>query len=208
MHYQGKFTLTPDHGVAGTTVTATGTGLTAGSKLSISWNTVKGHWLLQGEYSENYLGRGFDPVVSQVATATVDATGAFSAGFVVPQGYGFSHDVTVQDGTALVNKAAFSVTPEVSIAQASGPVGTPIQLTMKSEGWADLQNSWAVTYDDHYAGWLSSVTTNGLARPPSPRPAVRAFTSSRSSTRRSPCRTSTWSNRRSRIGPSGRSSSP
>jgi hypothetical protein len=145
-------------------VTATGKGFSPGVQLAVSWNTVTGGWKLAGTFQESYMGRSFQPVAMPLASVSVDASGAFSTGFTVPDGFGFSHDVTVTSGATLVNKAAFNVTSQVSIAETSGPVGTPIHITMRGEGYADLENSWAVTYDNRYTGWLSSVTTNGLAQ--------------------------------------------
>ena len=46
----------------------------------------------------------------------------------------------------------------------SGPLGTPISFVMKGVGWRELENSWTLTYDNAFTGWVSSVTTQGTAR--------------------------------------------
>jgi hypothetical protein len=163
VHYQGSFDLQPSHGVAGTTVRATGSGFAPNAQLTIAWNSVDGSWVLSGSSNESFAGRSFEPTTQPLTQATADASGAFTASFVVPDGFGFSHDVTVQGGQTVVNKAAFKVDPQASISPASGPPGTPIHLVMHGVGWANLENSWQVTYDNAFTGWLSAVTTDGLA---------------------------------------------
>lgn len=164
VHYRGAFELQPDEGVAGTAVRAIGNGFTAGAQLTINWNTVEGSWVLTGSAHESFAGRTYKPTAELLTQVTADDSGAFSTSFVVPDGFGFSHDVMVQDGQTVVNKAAFQVDPQVTITPSSGPPGTPIQLVMQGVGWANLENSWMVSYDDQFTGWLSAVTTDGLAK--------------------------------------------
>jgi hypothetical protein len=163
VHYQGSFELQPAHGLAGTSVQAVGSGFAPNAQLTITWNSVDGSWVLTGSSDESFAGRAFEPTTEPLTSVTTDSSGAFTASFVVPDGFGFSHDVTVQDGQTVVNKAAFKVDPQVSISPSSGPPGTPIHLVMDGVGWANLENSWQVTYDDQFTGWLSAVTTQGLA---------------------------------------------
>lgn len=161
--YVGKVDLTPSKGVAGTTAVIAGSGFEPGARLDLTWNTVSGSWVLEGTANEEFHGRAFEPVERPLGSATVDATGRFSASFTAPDDFGFYHDVTVEQSGRLVNKAAFRLEPEVSISPRSGPVGTPITVTMNGVGWANLENSWHVTYDNRFTGLLSSVTTGGRA---------------------------------------------
>ncbi|MDO8485250.1 MAG: hypothetical protein Q7S35_09935, partial [Candidatus Limnocylindrales bacterium] len=163
VNYEGAVTLTPSKGEPGTAVTVAGSGLESGSQLAIVWNTVKGSWKLEGTANEEFKGRAFDPVRRPVASAVVGGDGTFSATFEAPVDFGFSHDVTVERGDVLLNKAAFRLEPRVSISPTAGPPGTPITITMEGVGWANLENSWQVTYDNQFTGLLSSVTTGGTA---------------------------------------------
>jgi len=164
VHYVGTFGLVPERGTAGTLVHATGSGFPSNAELALGWNTVEGRWVLGGDADEQFLGRTFDPVEQSLGAVTTDANGAFTTEFRAPQGYGFSHDVTVERAGTVLNKAGFQLDPTVTVTPASGPPGTPIQITMDGIGWGDLQNSWLVTYDNAFVGWLSSVTTGGLAQ--------------------------------------------
>ena len=100
-----------------------------------------------------------------MATVRTDATGQFETTFTVPDGFGFIHDVLVinKDGV-IQNKAGFEVKMQASISPSSGPVGTPIAIELRGVGWRPLENSWTVLYDNKFTGWMSSVTTDGLAR--------------------------------------------
>ena len=164
VNYVGKLSLSPEHGPAGTSVTASGSGLPANSQFDLMWNTVKGSWKLEGQYNESFKGRVFQPQAIKMAAVTTDSTGAFQARFTVPDGFGFQHDVTlVQDGT-IRNQASFNVDMQVSISPKSGPPGTPITIEAKGVGWQYLYNVWQVAYDNKLTGWMSSVTTGGDAK--------------------------------------------
>lgn len=160
--YVGSVELSPSKGAAGTEVTMNGTGFEPGADLDLTWNTVKGHWVLAGTANEEFHGRAFDPVEVPIGSAVVDSDGAFSASFVAPVDHGFNHDVTVTQAGQLLNKAGFRLEPTVTVTPASGPVGTPITIRMEGIGYANLENSWMVTYDNQFVGLLSSVTSGGI----------------------------------------------
>jgi hypothetical protein len=163
VHYEGAVTLTPSKGEPGTMVTVAGSDFQPGEQVAVVWNSVTGSWKLEGTANEEFHGRAFKPVRTAVASAATDARGGFSAAFEAPVDFGFSHDVTVERGDVLLNKAAFRLEPRVSISPTAGPPGTPITITMDGVGWANLENSWQVTYDNQFTGLLSSVTTGGTA---------------------------------------------
>ena len=110
-------------------------------------------------------GRQFQDDLQPITTVRTDAAGQFETTFTVPEGFGFIHDVLVinKDGVTQ-NKAAFEVKMQASLSPSSGPVGTPIAIELKGVGWRPLENSWMVLYDNKFTGWMSSVTTDGLAR--------------------------------------------
>jgi hypothetical protein len=161
----GAITLTPDHGLPGTSVTVTGEGLPPSADLSLQWSTVSGRWVLEGERAEEYHGRAFDPVTIDLGTARTDAAGALEATFEVPAGVGFAHDLLLVDENGVIrNRALFDVEMSVSVTPTEGPVGTPITIEVHGMGWQTLENTRAVVYDNAYTGWMSAVTTDGYAR--------------------------------------------
>jgi hypothetical protein len=161
--YVGKVTLTPAQGPAGTRVIIAGIGFDPDAEHSITWQSVTGSWILKGEANEEFHGRAFEPVATVLEQVTTDAAGAFEASFSAPVDFGFYHDVTVEYDGALRNKAAFRLDPTVTVEPRSGPPGTPVTIRMEGSGWANLENSWLVTYDNQFTGLLSAVTTRGTA---------------------------------------------
>jgi hypothetical protein len=161
--YVGQFSVTPSAGVAGTTVKAAGNGFDPNSELKIVWQAFSGSWNVSRD-DGTFHGRQFQDDLQPVATVRADAAGRFETTFTIPDGFGFIHDVLVinKDGVTQ-NKAGFEVKMQASISPSSGPVGTPIAIELKGVGWRPLENSWTVLYDNKFTGWMSSVTTDGLA---------------------------------------------
>jgi hypothetical protein len=159
--FVGSVTARPEQGPVGTPVTVTAKGLPSNQDFDLVWRTVKGAWnVTEAEYH----GRTFTPVGYRVATVKSDQSGALSASFVVPEDFGFAHDIVLQQGKRLFAQTGFWVDMTMDISPKRGPVGTPITVDVKGIGWKYLQNSWMLLYDNNFTGWMSSVTTGGSAR--------------------------------------------
>src|SRR6266545_5585596 len=164
MEILGKFALEPTHGTWDTPVTATGTGLKASTKYDLVWTTGKVQWKLSEDRSK-YLGRDAKTIQKTLQSVTTDGNGAFRATFNVPQSFGYGHDVMVVDEQKIIrNKSLFDVDMTTTITPTSGPVGTPITIEVKGIGYQSYQNSFQLTYDNAYTGWVSSITTDGYAK--------------------------------------------
>jgi hypothetical protein len=162
--YIGQFSLTPSAGLPGTVVKAMGSGFDSNTELQIVWQGISGSWNVDTTLGE-FHGRQFKDEIQPLTTVMTDAFGQFATTFTVPDGFGFEHDVRVINSNGVtVNQAAFEVTMQASISASSGPVGSPITIELKGVGWRALENSWVVLYDNKFTGWMSSVTTGGLAR--------------------------------------------
>jgi len=164
MEIVGKFAVEPAHGPWDTPVTATASGLKPATTYDLVWTTGKVQWKLSDDRSK-FLGRDARTVQNTLQSVTTDATGAFSATFAVPQGFGYAHDVMVVDVNKVIrNKSLFDVDMETRISPTSGPVGTPITVEVRGIGYQSYQNSFQLAYDNAYTGWVSSITTDGYAK--------------------------------------------
>ncbi len=164
MEVTGKFALEPAHGAWDTKVTATATGLKPTTKYDLVWVTGKVAWKLSDDKSK-YLGRDAKTIQNAIGSYTTDPNGAFTTAFAVPQGFGYAHDVMVVDVDKVIrNKALFDVDMTTTITPTSGPVGTRITVEVKGIGYQSYQNSFQLTYDNAYTGWVSSITTDGYAK--------------------------------------------
>src|SRR5690606_9991394 len=143
--FVGSIAASPANGPAGTPVTVTGEGFVAGEPLELVWRTVVGSW---NAADGTYRGRDFAPVGYVGATVTPDAEGRISAGFTAPEDFGFSHDIVVQQGDRVLTQTAFNLDIAMRVEPASGPLGTPLTVTVQGIGWRDLENSWMLVYDN------------------------------------------------------------
>lgn len=160
--YVGQFSLNPAKGFAGTVALGTGRNFESNTELQIVWQGFQGFWNVNS--AGEFHGREFKEELEPIATVRTDTVGGFETTFTVPEGFGFVHDVLVMKDGVVLNKAAFDVKMKASISPSSGPVGTPITIKLNGVGWRPLENSWVVLYDNRFTGWMSSVTTNGLAQ--------------------------------------------
>jgi len=159
--YVGRLIVAPEHGPTGTPVTVTAEGLPAEEEFQLVWRTVDGEWKVT---DAEYHGREYRAVAYEIARARTDRDGRLSAKFVVPEDFGFMHDIVLQQSGRLFTQTGFSIDMIVGISPKSGPVGTPITVEVKGIGWRPLVNSWDLLYDNNFTGWISSVTTHGSAR--------------------------------------------
>ena len=73
------------------------------------------------------------------------------------------HDVMAVVNGRTVAQNGIEVTQSFELTPASGPVGTPIELTVKGLGWRSLESTWAVNWDNNAIGWVSAAGTRGSA---------------------------------------------
>ncbi len=164
IHFVGSVSVEPQEAPVGSSLTISGTGFSSGESYDLVWQTVEGSYDIRGDYLEEYHGRVFEEVTYIIATVSTDTSGSFDETITVPEDYGFIHNITVEQNGEVLNRAGFSIVPTVTISPTSGPLGTPITVTMNGIGWARMENSWTLMYDNKYTGLLSAVTTKGTAK--------------------------------------------
>lgn len=156
----GRLTLEPQDGTVGTPVTATATGLEPDTQVELVWTSADADWNV-GEGT--FHGVTAVDTRAVVATATVGADGVAVFDFLVPQDYGYVHNLFVEAGGEQLARQGFVVVPALSVSPASGPVGTPITVTMTGVGYRFWESVWHLAYDGAHTGWISAITTNGTA---------------------------------------------
>src|SRR5262245_31445052 len=159
--FVGRLDVAPLNGPAGTTVTVSADRLPPNQEVHLVWRTVKGSWQVGGP---EYHGRDYKPVAYEIAKVKSDASGRLQNKFVVPEDFGFAHDIVLQQGDRLLTQVNFSLDMTVEVSPKEGPLGTPITVEVKGIGWRPLFNSWLLLYDNRYTGWMSAVTTGGSAK--------------------------------------------
>ncbi|MDE3075818.1 MAG: hypothetical protein KGJ86_10355, partial [Chloroflexota bacterium] len=157
-------TISPDKGPAGTTFRVNGRGFPPGRQIVLEWMTMDG--LYQTKVgTENVQFQGYAHRARRVTLAMVKASeqGQVDASLEAPEDFGEVHGVrAVVDGQPLA-QGSFRLMMTADLSPTSGPVGTPIHMTIHGLPWQAFQNTAAIRYDNHYTGFVSAVTTHGTA---------------------------------------------
>lgn len=156
----GRVAFEPTEGVVGSAVVATGTGLPPGAAIELAWETVDADWNVE---DGAFFGVVAEPTRWILASGVADADGRVEIPFVVPEDYGYIHNLFLVAGGEDVARNGFAVVPELTVSPASGPVGTDITVRLTGIGYSFWQFVWHLMYDGAHSGWLSALTTRGTA---------------------------------------------
>lgn len=159
--FTAKLAFNPARTTIGTTVAFSGSGYPHGSSVDLIWHTVKGSYQLTNK--TEYVGQHTDETTTVLATTQADQAGNISGTFVTPADYGGEHDVRGRVAGKEMSQAGLTIAPTFSMTPSSGPLGTLVELKIAGVDWRPNINTWHVLYDNHYFGFMSAVTTQGLA---------------------------------------------
>lgn len=157
---QGRLSFSPQSGTVGTIVQAAATGLTPGLEVDLVWTSADPSWKVE---DGRFLGIEASETSEVLTSGTVNASGELGLEFTVPEDFGYVHNVFLMNGDEQVARQGFVVAPELTISPSSGPVGTPITVTVTGVGYRFWESVWHLLYDGAHSGWLSAITTNGTA---------------------------------------------
>lgn len=145
--------LSPSTGPILTKTTLAVTGLGAGSGVDLIWMTVKGN---------RASGSGWNLVEMPLAEATAGSDGSLSASVQVPDDLGGWHVLKLASGGKVLAETPFFIERSfVDIAPAKVKAGDTFTVHTKGLGWTELDNGYAVVYDDHYLGYGCGFNSQG-----------------------------------------------
>lgn len=149
-----EIALEKQEGIVGETNSLTASGLPENQDIDIIWNTMVG---------SRVSGNGFDEQSEKLATAATDAEGNLTFNFNIPDDLGgIPHRIDLVAGDEVYGQEYLRILPSiVSIEPKSGPVGTPIKITIKGGGWTEFDNAYYMTYDNAYMGYMCSFNSQG-----------------------------------------------
>jgi hypothetical protein len=143
------------------TVTLAAEGLPADRAVALTWMTVDGGWQIADYYK--FLGKRFQDASRPWGEARTDGSGRLNAVLTIPEDYGGVHEVVASIDGAPVARGAVEVVQSFSISATEGPVGSPIEITVRGLGWQTMESTWVLTWDNGEVGWVSAVDTRGTA---------------------------------------------
>jgi len=141
-------------GVVGEIVTMKASGLPKNQKVDIIWNTMRG---------SRVSGNGFGEKQIELFFIETDDQGSYTKTFPIPDDLGgIPHRIDIIADGKIYGQTYLSITPSiVKVTPASGPAGTPFQIEIKGVGWTEYDNTYNITYDNGYVGYVCGFNTAG-----------------------------------------------
>ena len=154
----------PIKGYAGDAFTVSGEGFPAQQTIEFFWSTVEPSYVTKVlpdnlEYHE----RNYDEKRLSLGSAKTDSQGRVEVKLIAPEDFGEVHDIFAAVGGRDAGRGGFRILRSASMTPRSGPVGTPITVTVKGIGWRGFEQFMALRYDNKYTGEISAVRTKGTA---------------------------------------------
>lgn len=155
--------VTPAQGPAGARVQIATTGLSPGAQVTFVWQTANGTYRTKVNPTMTaFYGYAYEPARAVLGRAAADAQGRVVASFTAPEDIGGVHQISAIAGGREAAQGQFQILFSATMTPLRGPAGTPIEVTIHGMGpppW----NSEALSYDNHYTGLVSAITTRGTA---------------------------------------------
>lgn len=149
----GILKLSVDRGTVGTPTTLRGSNLPANADLGINWSTMVGN---------RVSAIGFSEQTRNIGNAHTGADGTFAMDMTIPDDLGGQHRIDVMQGEKAIAAAGLVIQPSlVSYSPVRMKAGEEISIHLKGVGWTTYENTYAVTYDNSYIGYVCGFSTAG-----------------------------------------------
>jgi hypothetical protein len=154
--------VSPARGIVGTKIMISGQGYPPDAQLKLEWSSVNASWEVSGNPTQ-VMGLSAMPSESVIASVETDALGSFSTNLTAPSDYGGQHvlQALAANGTSIPGRALFTLEPSFHISPASGPAGTPIEVTASGLGYGEYSTSYHLYWDNSYVGYFTAISTRG-----------------------------------------------
>jgi hypothetical protein len=150
----GVVEVSPNRGTAGTPLTIKGTQLPPDADVTLRWWTTVGNRITAGGYEE---------CAQPLLRIHTDTSGAFETAIAMPDDLGGQHRIDIVTTQNQVIAATGLVTlPMVeSFEPRRVRAGERVHIHLKGLGWTTIDNTYTVTYDNAFIGYVCGFSTNG-----------------------------------------------
>ncbi|HEY1295277.1 MAG TPA: hypothetical protein VGJ60_19535 [Chloroflexota bacterium] len=149
----GSATLQPTSGPILSNTHLAASGLQPDKDVTLVWMTARGNRVSDS---------GWDVVSGTIGTGHTDAQGSLATDVSIPDDLGGWHELKLVQDQAVVNQVPFYVERSlVSVSPAQVKAGDTVTIHAKGLGWTELDNGFAVTYDNAFAGYACGFNSNG-----------------------------------------------
>ena len=143
----------PSSGPILTHTRLTATGLQPDQDVTVVWMTARGNRVSDS---------GWDVASSPIAQGHADDTGSLGLDVQIPDDLGGWHELKLVQQDEAVTQAPFLVERSLaSVSPAQPRVGETFTIHAKGLGWTELDNGFAVTYDNTFVGYACGFNSNG-----------------------------------------------
>jgi len=148
-----KLTLTVDRGTVGQPTTLSGRNLPANTSVQLLWSTTVG---------DRVSGVGQTHLTRSLGDVGTGPNGTFTTNLLIPDDLGGQHRIEVKVGDRLLGSVGVVIIPSiVSIGPRRVHQGEEISYHLKGVGWTTYENTYAVTYDNAFIGYVCGFSTHG-----------------------------------------------
>lgn len=152
--------LSPSTGPIQTQATLTASSLTPDTDVTVLWMTARG---------DRVSGNGWDLQAGNLAQGHADTSGRLSLPLTIPDDLGGWHEIKlVQNDKTMVQTPFYVERSLVSISPTTITEGQTVTIHAKGLGWTELDNGFAVTYDNMFVGYACGFNSNGDVSMPLP----------------------------------------
>jgi hypothetical protein len=149
----GTAALQPSSGPVLTETHLTASGLQPDKDVTLVWMTARGNRVSDS---------GWDVVSGTVGTGHTNAQGGLAADVNIPDDLGGWHMLKLVQDQAVMTQTPFFVERSlVSVEPAQPKAGDTVVVHAKGLGWTELDNGFAVTYDNAFVGYACGFNSNG-----------------------------------------------
>lgn len=148
-----QLSLSVDRGPVGTPTILRGSGLPASTDFGLRWTTMVGNRVSASGFSEDK---------RDMSTVSTGPDGTLEKALTIPDDLGGTHRIDVLAGDSVLASTGLVIEPSVyEISPRQVRAGDIVNVHLKGVGWTTYDNTYAITYDNSYIGYVCGFSTNG-----------------------------------------------